>query len=207
MLSGGEGSIITRNINRRRLLLAVPTVDQRLLGTGFHLFLSLDSLRRSVSDAPTSRHHRQSSSEDIISQPLPYTSNNNGDNAMASVYHQWSITNGHILLAALQQLLTFCSLQTPISILARNNSYTLHRQPPQLHSEPAHNLSLVSAAGSAFNPNFLSDNYRSYLVWVISVELHRVRGLIAERNCGVRWVLAVFRRMSMETRSTMLLRS
>ena len=46
----------------RPLLLAVPTMDQRLLGAGFYLFLSLNSLRNFVSDAP--RHYRQSRSED-----------------------------------------------------------------------------------------------------------------------------------------------
>ena len=80
VLSGGEG-IITRDINRRRLLLAAPTVDQRLLGTGFHLFLSPDSLRKMHLGTIDNR------AQDITSQPLPYTSNNNGDNAMASVYH------------------------------------------------------------------------------------------------------------------------
>ena len=47
-----------------------------------------------------------------------------------------TITNSHIPLAALQQRLTFCSLQTSISILGSNsNSYTLHRRySHQLHS-------------------------------------------------------------------------
>ena len=37
----------------------------------FYLFLSPDSLGRSISDTP--KHHRQSSSEDIRLQPMPYT--------------------------------------------------------------------------------------------------------------------------------------
>ena len=89
----------------------------------------LDLLRRSVSDAP--RHHRQSSSEDIRSQPMPYTCNNNGNNG----HGLGIITSSHIPLGSLPCLLTFCSLQTSISILASNsNSYTLLRYPPLLRS-------------------------------------------------------------------------
>ena len=69
---------------------------------------------------------------DNRSQPMPYTSNNNGNNG----HGLDTITNNHILVAALQRLLSFSSLQMSISILASNsNSYTLHRYlPPLLHS-------------------------------------------------------------------------
>ena len=89
-------------------------------------FLSPDSIRRFVLDAP--RDHRQFHSEDIRSQRWVTLI------TMAMV--PGTITNSHIPLAALQQRLTFCSLQTSISILGSNsNSYTLHRRySHQLHS-------------------------------------------------------------------------
>ena len=70
----GKESLITRDNDCRRSLLAVPSVDHRLRRTGFYL----DSFSRFVSDA--SRHHRQSNLEDIRTQPMPYTRNNNGKN-------------------------------------------------------------------------------------------------------------------------------
>ena len=51
-----------------------------------------------------------------------------------------------------------------------------------------HNFRLVSAIGSASNSNPSSNNHRSFhLVWAISFESRQVRGLIAERNCGILW--------------------
>ena len=57
-------------------------------------------LRRSVSVAP--RHHPQSRSVHIRSQPMPYASNNNGNNG----HDLGTITSSHIPLAVLQQLLS-----------------------------------------------------------------------------------------------------
>ena len=76
--------MITRDNNCRRLLLAVPKVH----------VLSSDSLM-SVLDEPG---HRQSRSEDIRSQLMPYTGNNNG-------HGPGTITNIHIPSVASSNLL------------------------------------------------------------------------------------------------------
>ena len=100
----------------------------------------------------THRHHRQSSSEDIRSQPMPYTGNNNGNNG-----HGIGITtNSHIPLASLHRLLTFCSLQMS------SNIYTLHRFLPLLRS---HSLSLFLSASSASNPNLSFRRPPLFLTW------------------------------------------
>ena len=102
-LENGSGKLEGESDYQRQRLQAFTfggtPVDHRLQRTGFYL----DSLRRFVSDV--SRHHRQSSSEDIRSQSIP----NKGKNG----HGLGAITNNHILLAALQLLLTF---QTSISI-------------------------------------------------------------------------------------------
>ena len=101
------------------------------------------------------------------------------------------IINNHIPSAASHLLLlTFCSLQISICILASNsNTYTLHRSPPQLHSHIV--LVYFRPLARLPIPTFLSPHLitavLSHLVWAISVEPHRVRGLIVERRCGVLW--------------------
>ena len=66
---------------------------------------------------------------DNRSQPMPYTSDNNSNNG----HGLDTISNDHILVAALQRFLTFSSLQMSISIVASNsNSYILHRYLPRL---------------------------------------------------------------------------
>ena len=102
------------------------------------------------------------------------------------------ITNNRILSAgAPQRLLPFCSLQITISILASNsNTYILHRFPPQLHSHIVliYFRPLARLPIPTFHSRHLtSPSVPSHLVRVISVEPHRVRGLIAEPSCGVLW--------------------
>ena len=81
------------------------------------------------SDAP--RHHRQSRLEDIRSQPILYISNNNSNNAMASVpsptvTYRWRHYSFLLFVPSKSRFL---------SILANNsNSYTLHRYLPLLRS-------------------------------------------------------------------------
>ena len=96
-------------------------------------------------------------SEDIGSQPMPYTGNNKGNNG----HGLGTITNSHILKVAL----TICSLQMPISILASNrNSYTLHRWTPST-SQP-HNFSPLARLQI---PTFHQTTVFLHLVWAISV--------------------------------------
>ena len=96
-----------------------------------------------------------------------------------------TIINNHIPLAALQHLLTFFSLQTSTSILASNgDSYSLQRYFPQPRSyinfvyfQPLTRFPILT-----FLP---STTVFSFLVWAISVEPRRVRGLIVEGNSVV----------------------
>ena len=119
----------------------------------------------------THRHHRQSSSEDIRSQPMPYTVNN-GNNG-----HGIGITtNNHIPLASLHRLLTFCSLQMS------SNIYTLHRFLPLLRTVLVYFYPLARLPIPTFHS---TTTVISHLVGAISVEPRRLRGLIAERICGV----------------------
>jgi hypothetical protein len=105
-----------------------------------------------------------------------------------------TITNNHIPSAALQQLLTFCTLLMSISISLANNSntYTLHRSLLQLHSHIV--LVYFRLPPRLPIPTFHSRHRRTpsvpshlHLVRAISDELRRVRGLIVERRCGDLW--------------------
>jgi hypothetical protein len=164
-----------RDNNCRLLLLAVPKGTQGGSTTSENRLLSPDALRRFVADAP--RHHRQSRSEDIRLQPIPYTSNNNGNYDMALVSSPTLIP-----LAALHQLLTFCSLQMSIPILAsNNNSYTHHS--PLLRSH----IILVYFWPLA---RLLIPTLRLTTTVLFHFGMGHffpARGLIAERNCGVLW--------------------
>ena len=123
----------------------------------------------------SSMHHRQSSSEDIRYLTAVITT--------ATLWD--TITNNHIPLAALQHLLTFFSLQTSTSILASNgDSYSLQRYFPQPRSyinfvyfQPLTRFPILT-----FLP---STTVFSFLVWAISVEPRRVRGVIVEGNSVV----------------------
>jgi hypothetical protein len=102
-----------------------------------------------------------------------------------------TITNNHIPSAA-PRLLTFYSLQMSISILVNNsNTYTLHKYPRQLLTNS--HIVLVYFRQPARLPILTFHSHHpttfvlSHLVWAISVEPHRVRGLTAERNCGILW--------------------
>ena len=100
------------------------------------------------------------------------------------------IINNHIPSAELQRLLLICFLQMLISILVSSSSNT-YTSPLQLHSlmvliyfrPPVRHPILISHSRHP-----ITTNVRSHLVWAISVEHHRVRDLIAERNCGELWV-------------------
>ena len=158
--------MITGDNNCRRLLLAVPPGGS---STSENQFLS----QFAFSDS--SRHHRQSSSEDIRCPIVILTT--------ATIWD--TIINNHIPLAALQHLLTFFSLQTSTSILASNgDSYSLQRYFPQPRSyinfvyfQPLTRFPILT-----FLP---STTVFSFLVWAISVEPRRVRGLIVEGNSVV----------------------
>ena len=121
-------------------------MDLRLQGTGFYLFLSPDSLRRSaVSDAL--RRHRQSRSVHIRSQPMPYASNNNGN-------------NGHDLstISVLSPTVTFLwRYYSSFFLLPPNVDFHTGQQqqflnPSQVRHSASqlHNRCLLSAAGSIF---------------------------------------------------------
>ena len=118
-------------------------------------FLSPDSLRRSVSDAP--RHHRQSRSEDIRS-PMPYAGNNNGNNVSGPGYHHQQSHSVGGTTAASNFL-----FPPNVDFLTGQQQQYLHpsQVPPSAQS---HSLGLLSTAGSASNPNLplsSSDNHRS----------------------------------------------
>jgi hypothetical protein len=119
-------------------------------------FLSPDSLRRSVSDAP--RRHRQSRSEDIRSPPIPYTGNNNGNNGHSLGYHhQQSHSVGGTTAAS--------HFLFPPNVDFRTGQQQQYLHPSQVTPSQPHSLSLLSAAGSASNPNLSlssSDNQRSF---------------------------------------------
>ena len=114
-------------------------------------FLSPDShlLRRSVSDSP--RHHRHSRSEDIRSPPMHNTGNNN--NGLGRGYHhQQSHSIGGTTAAS-----NF--------LFPPNVDFHTGQQQQYLHPSQPHSLSLLSAAGSASNPNLSlssSDDQRSF---------------------------------------------
>ena len=112
---------------------------------------SHDSLRRSVSDAP--RHHRQSRSEDIRSPPMPYAGTTNGNNG-PGYHHQQSLSVGGTTAAS--------NFLSPPNVHPGQQQQYLH--PSQAASQP-HSLSLLSATGSASNPNLSvssSDNHRAF---------------------------------------------
>ena len=118
-------------------------------------FLSPDSLRRSVSDAP--RHHRQSRSEDIRSPVIPYAGNNNGNNGHGPGYHhQQSHSVGGTTAASNYLFPPHVDFHT-----GQQQQYLHPSQVPPSASQP-HSLSQLSAAGSASNPNLSSDNQRSF---------------------------------------------
>ena len=111
------------------------------LGTRFLLFLTPDSLRRSVSDAP--RRHRQSRSVHIRSQPTPYASNNNGNNGHASVLSPtvtflWRYYSSFFLL--------------PPNVDFHTGQQQQFLNPSQVRHSASqlHNRCLLSAAGSIF---------------------------------------------------------
>ena len=119
------------------------------------------------------RHHRQSRREDIRLQSMPYN----------------TITDSRNPLAALHRLITFCFLQMSISILLASNMRTTIFTPftnTPTTSQPLNLSRVLSAAGSSSDPNLSSDNQHSFSPG-ISVDLRRVRGLIARRICGVLW--------------------
>ena len=103
-----------------------------------------------------------------------------------------TITNNHIPSAA-PRLPTFYSPQMSISILVNNsNTYTLHKYPRQLLTNSHIVLVYFPQPARLPIPTFHSRHptttfVLSHLVWAISVELHRVRGLTAERNFGILW--------------------
>jgi hypothetical protein len=115
-------------------------------GNGFLSPNPSDSLRRSVSDAP--RHHRHSRSEDIRSPPMPFAGNNNGNNGNGPGYHhqQSHSVGGN------------SNFLFPPSVDFHTGQQQQYLHPSQVppsaasHQQP-HGLSLLSAAGSASNPN------------------------------------------------------
>ena len=120
-------------------------------------FLSPDSLRRSASDAP--RHHRHSRSEDTR-PPMPYGANNgNNGNGPGFHHHQQSHSIGGTTAASTtflfpptvdfhtgQKMQNLHPSQVPSLLNSPSGSPSLAHQHP-------HSLSLLSAAGSASNPN------------------------------------------------------
>jgi hypothetical protein len=72
------------------------------------------------------------------------------------------------------------------TLLASNtNTYTLHRYLPQLLINSHMVLVYFLPPARLPIPTFHSRLTTIELVWAISVELHRGRGLIVVRNCGV----------------------
>ena len=116
-------------------------------------FLSPDSLRRSVSDAP--RYHRPSRSEVIRSPPMPYAGNNNNNSGYH--HHQQSHSVGGTSAAS-----TY--------LFPPNVDFHTGQQQQYLHVPPSasqsNGLNLLSAAGSASNPNLSlsssDNNQRSF---------------------------------------------
>jgi Zinc finger, C2H2 type len=105
-------------------------------------FLSPDSLRRSVSDAP--RHHRHSRSEDTRLS-IPYNNNPPGYH-----HHQQSHSIGGTSTNFLfPPALDFHTGQQQQNL---HPSQVPSLTPPTAHQQP-HSLSLLSAAGSASNPS------------------------------------------------------
>ena len=162
-------------------------------------FLSPDShpLRRSVSDAP--RHHRQSRSEDIRSPPMLYTGNNNSNNGHGPGYHhQQSHSVGGTTAASNFLFPPNVDLHT-----GQQQQFLHPSQVPPSASQP-HSLSLLSAAGSASNPNLSlssSDNRRSFSPGMghfrrASSGTRSDRGAEIWGSLGTQGTLAAPRRMS-----------
>ena len=171
--------MIIRDNSCKRLLLAVPQVDQRIRETDFYILIfrrDLFQTRRGIIDNRDQRisdHNRYLTVEVITTATI--------------VMAPGTIINNHILLAAaVQQLPTFCSLQMSISS-NNNNSYILHKYHRQLHNRIilVYFQLLVRLRILTFHLRIIIDLF--HLVWVISDELLRVRGLIVERNCGELW--------------------
>ena len=155
-------------------------------------FLSPDSLRRSVSDAP--RHHRQSRSEDIRSPPMPYATNNNGSNGNGPGYHhQQSHSVGGTTAAS-----NFLFPPNVDFHTGQQHQYLHPSQVPPSASQP-HSLSLLSAAGSASNPSLSSsDNHRPGMGHFrrASSGTRSDRGAELWGSLGTQGTLAAPRRMS-----------
>ena len=132
-------------------------------------FLSPDSLRRSVSDslgAPRPMHHRQSRSEDIRLPPMPYNNGGSSNNSGGG-YHHHSQSNSIGGTTAASTTFLFppshVDFLTPQQQQQQQQLQFLHPShvPNLMNSSSAsssnrqhqHNLGLLSAAGSASNPN------------------------------------------------------
>ena len=158
-------------------------------------FLSPDSLRRSVSDAP--RHHRQSRSEDIRSPPMPYAGNNGNNGSGPGYHHQQSHSVGGTAAAS--------SFLFPPNVdfhTGQQQQYLHPSQVPPSASQP-HSLSGLSAAGSASNPNLSlsSENHRSFSPGIghfrrASSGTRSDRGAELWGTLGTQGTLAAPRRMS-----------
>lgn len=158
-------------------------------------FLSPDSLRRSVSDAP--RHHRHSRSEDIRSPPLPYAGNNNGSNSNGPGYHHHqSLSVGGTTAAS-----DFLFPPNVEYLTGQQHQYLHPSQVPTSasHQQP-HGLGLLSTAGSASNPNLSlsSDNHRAGMGHFrrASSGTRSDRGAELWGSLGTQGTLAAPRRMS-----------
>ena len=119
-------------------------------------FLSPDPLRRSVSDSLGARpmHHRQSRSEDIRLPPVGYGGNNSSNNGNASGYHhQQSNSMGGTTAASN----TFLFPPSHVDFITAQHQQQQQQQflhPSHVpNNSQQHSLSLLSAAGSASNPN------------------------------------------------------
>jgi hypothetical protein len=103
-----------------------------------------------------------------------------------------TITNSHIPSAVPLRPLPICSLQMSISFpVSNSNTYTPHRYPRRLLTNSRIVLVYSRRPARLPIPTFRSLHpttiVLTHLVWAISVEPHRVLGLIAERKSGVLW--------------------
>jgi hypothetical protein len=166
--------MITRDNNCRRLLLAVLTV------TSESRFLSPDLLRRSVSVFQTrlgtvdNRAQRISDHNRCLTLVIT-TATGHGHGYHHQQSHSFGGTTASNFL-----------FPPNVDFHTGQQQQFLHSYPSQLrgHIILVYFCPLARLPIPIFHPTTTA---LSYLVWVISVEPHRVRGLIAERNCGVLW--------------------
>ena len=112
-------------------------------------FLSPEPIRRSVSDLGVrSMHHRQSRSEDIRLPPMSYDNNGSNNNGAGYHHHQQSNSIGGTTAAS-----TTFLFPPATDFVAQHHQQFLHPSQVPHSANQQHSLSLLSAAGSASNPN------------------------------------------------------